>query len=83
MAERTVRVRMREGLTMPLPRDIVRNSAVFVCTPETPIEVLLDHRFTRRRLESGDFEIVDADPRLLGLPESPSTPLPPPHDEGE
>lgn len=68
--ERTVRVRMREGMVMPLPSEIVRNSSTFVCTPETPIEVLLDHRFTRKRLESGDFEIVDGDPTALGLPET-------------
>lgn len=68
--ERTVRVRMREGLILPLPSEIVRNSSTFVCTPETPIEVLLDHRFTRKRLEAGDFEIVDGDPSELGLPET-------------
>jgi hypothetical protein len=81
MAERTVRVRMREGLIMPLPSEIVRNSSTFICTPETPIEVLLDHRFTRKRLESGDFEIVGDDPAQLGLPESRRAAAAPPVDD--
>lgn len=68
--ERTIKVRMREGMVMPLPSEIVRNSSTFICTSEQPLEVVLDHRFTRRRLESGDFEIVDGDASELGLPES-------------
>ncbi len=80
--ERTVRVRTREGRVLPLPSEIVRNSSTFVCTPETEIEVLLDHRFTRKRLDAGDLEIVDGDAAALGLPEvRVEGAVPPPDDE--
>lgn len=55
--EKTIFVKMRDGLVMPVPHDTARNCTNFVCTPETPVEVILN-RFTRRRLEAGDFVIV-------------------------
>lgn len=76
---KTIRVRMAPGLTMPLPSGVGVDTTVTVMTPETPVDVLLDSRFVRRRLEMGDFVVVeDAVPEAVPVAAPP--PLPPPPD---
>lgn len=79
---KTIRVRMAPGLSMPLPSGIGVDTTVTVMTPETPVDVLLDSRFVRRRLEMGDFVLVDdAVPEAVPAV-APPPPLPPPPDLG-
>ncbi len=56
---KTIRVRAGDGLRIPLPREITIDTGVTVLTPETTVEVLWN-RFTRRRLDVGDF-VADGD----------------------
>lgn len=57
MKRKTMRVRARAGLRLPLPRGVALNFPGLVLTPETPAEVV-HCAFIRRRLRAGDIEMV-------------------------
>ena len=64
MREKTIRIRAKHGLTIPLPSSVVVDSPTTLLTHDNVIEVVLD-RYTRRRLAAGDFvRVKDTEERV-------------------